>query len=85
MAWNLIVAKPAQKQAARFPAKDQAKIAAALSGMADDPFDGDVLKLEGEGDRWRRRVGNYRIFFTLDQPAKTVEVSAIVRRSSTTY
>ena len=85
MAWTLIVAMPAQKQAARFPAKDQAKIAAALSAMADDPFDGDVLKLEGEEDRWRRRVGNYRIFFTLDRPALTVAVSAIVRRSSTTY
>jgi mRNA-degrading endonuclease RelE of RelBE toxin-antitoxin system len=58
MAWTLIVAKAAQKQAARFPAKDQAKIAAALSAMTDDVFAGDTLKLEGEGDRWRRRVGN---------------------------
>jgi mRNA-degrading endonuclease RelE of RelBE toxin-antitoxin system len=53
--------------------------------MADDPFAGDVLKLEGEKDRWRRRVGNYRIFFTVDQAARTVAVSAIVRRTSTTY
>ena len=53
--------------------------------MADDPFDGDVLKLEGEEDRWRRRLGSYRMFFNLDRPALTVAVSAIVRRSSTTY
>jgi mRNA-degrading endonuclease RelE of RelBE toxin-antitoxin system len=85
MAWTLIVAKPAQKQAARFPAKDQAKIAAALRAMADDPFAGDVLKLEGEKDRCCRRVGNYRIFFAVDRPALMIAVSAIVRRTSTTY
>jgi mRNA-degrading endonuclease RelE of RelBE toxin-antitoxin system len=62
MAWTLIAAKPAQKQAASFPAEDLARIAAALIAMTDDVFAGDVLKLEGEGDRWRRRVGNYRIF-----------------------
>jgi mRNA-degrading endonuclease RelE of RelBE toxin-antitoxin system len=38
-----------------------------------------VLKLEGEGNRWRRRVGSYRIFFILDTTANTVAVSAIVR------
>ena len=54
MAWTLIVAKPAQKQAATFPAKDQARIAAALSAMTDNVFAGDVLKLEGDEDRWPR-------------------------------
>ena len=85
MAWTVIVAKPAQGQATRLPAKDQARIAAAVSAMADDPFAGDVLKLEGARGRWRRRVGSYRIFFTVDKSALTVAVSAIVRRTSTTY
>ena len=48
MAWTVIVAKPAQKQAAKFPAKDQGKIGDAIGSMADDPFGGDVLKLEGK-------------------------------------
>jgi hypothetical protein len=34
--------------------------------MAADPFSGDVIKLEGGANRWRRRVGNYRIFFAVD-------------------
>jgi mRNA-degrading endonuclease RelE of RelBE toxin-antitoxin system len=53
--------------------------------MAGDPFCGDVLKLEGESSRWRRRVGSYRIFFAVDITASTVAVSAIVRRTSSTY
>ncbi|MGI8741493.1 MAG: type II toxin-antitoxin system RelE family toxin [Bryobacteraceae bacterium] len=85
MTWTVNAAKPAQKQAARFPAKDQEKIGSAVLTTADDPFTGDVLKLAGEGNRWRRRVGSYRIFFTADTAQKTVNVNAIVRRASTTY
>ena len=66
MAWTVTVAKPAQKQVANFPVKDQKRIGAAVSAMAIDPFAGDILKLQGEGNRWRRRVGNYRIFFSID-------------------
>jgi mRNA-degrading endonuclease RelE of RelBE toxin-antitoxin system len=85
MPWTIILAKPVQKQAAGIPASDRAKIIAALRGMVVDPFAGDVLKLEGGERRWRRRVGSYRIFFTVDIGAKTVAVSAILRRTSSTY
>jgi mRNA-degrading endonuclease RelE of RelBE toxin-antitoxin system len=53
--------------------------------MTIDPFAGDVIKLEGSSHRYRRRVANYRIFFALDVKARTVEVSAIVRRTTTAY
>ena len=85
MAWTITVAKPAQKQVAKFPVKDQERIGVAVSAMADDPFAGDIVKLGGEGNRWRRRVGSYRIFFSVDSIEKTVDVTAIVRRTSTTY
>ena len=85
MTWNVVVAKAAQKRLAKFPAKDQDKLAAVLVAMEADPFSGDIIKLEGESDRWRRRVGSYRVFFAVDRAAKTVSVNAIVRRTSTTY
>jgi mRNA-degrading endonuclease RelE of RelBE toxin-antitoxin system len=52
--------------------------------MVADPFRGDVLKLEGDENRYRRRVGNYRIFFRVDRAARSAGISAIVRRTSTT-
>lgn len=85
MNWTVIVAAGASKNLARFPAKDQAKIAIALIDMGHDPFLGDVVKLEGEQQRWRRRVGSYRIFFAVDKVSRVVAVSAILRRTSTTY
>jgi mRNA-degrading endonuclease RelE of RelBE toxin-antitoxin system len=83
--WTVTVARPAQKSVAEFPVKYQDRIRAAVRAMADDPFSGDVIKLEGGGNRWRRRVGNYRIFLGVDAAARTVDVSAIARRTSTTY
>jgi len=53
--------------------------------MPADPFQGDIVKLEGEEDRYRRRVGSFRIFFRADKMNRTVAISAIVRRTSTTY
>ncbi len=85
MTWRVIVAESAQKSLARFPAKDREKIAAALLAMAGDPFSGDTLKLHGLQNRWRRRVGSYRIFFWVDTTMRIVAVSAIVRRTSKTY
>ena len=85
MTWTVVVAKAAQKQLRRIPAKDQDKIAAAIRTMAADPFHGDIVKLEGQESRYRRRVGNFRIFFQADRLSETVGISAILRRTSTTY
>lgn len=85
MSWTVLVANAAQKQLVSLPAKDQRRITAALLSMADDPFSGDILKLEGETSRWRRRVGNYRLFCTIDPIGRVVAVTAIARRTSTTY
>lgn len=85
MAWTVHVAKAAQKQLTKFPANDRQKIAAALRSLSADPFSGDIRKLEGADNRWRRRVGNYRIFFAVETASGTVAVSSIARRTSTTY
>src|ERR1035438_3117324 len=48
MTWTLAVARTAQKQLRRIPVRDRDKIAAAIRTMAIDPFEGDIIKLEGE-------------------------------------
>jgi mRNA-degrading endonuclease RelE of RelBE toxin-antitoxin system len=63
MNWNLLVTKSARKELARLPSRDQQRIAAALDEIATKPFSGDIKRLQPDG--WRRRVGNYRIFYDL--------------------
>jgi len=71
MTWTNVVAKAAQKQLRRIPARDRDKVTAAIQAMAADPFWGDVMKLEGDENRYRRRVGSFRIFFRIDRANRT--------------
>jgi len=85
MKWNLQVVGPAQKVLRRLPAKDQERVKAVLEAMQDDPFAGDIVRLKAQPTAWRRRVGNYRIFFDVYPENLLVVVVAISRRTSTTY
>ena len=53
--------------------------------MTRDPFAGDVLPLKNERAAFRRRVGDWRLFFDADPPNRTIEVTDIERRTTTTY
>jgi mRNA-degrading endonuclease RelE of RelBE toxin-antitoxin system len=83
MNWNLLVAKSARKELARLPSRDQQRIEAALDEIAANPFSGDIKRLQLDG--WRRRVGNYRIFYDLYVAELRIVVTAIKRRTSSTY
>ena len=53
--------------------------------MATDPFAGDMLPLKGQQNAFRRRVGDWRIFFDVNRELKRVDITAIERRTTTTY
>ena len=83
--WTVVLAGPARKALKRIPAHDRERIHEALAEMAEDPFRGDIKYLKGQKETLRRRVGDWRIFFRLVQEPKHILISAIVRRTSTTY
>jgi mRNA interferase RelE/StbE len=85
MTWSLQLAGPAQKEFRKLPSEDQARVRAALLAMQQDPFQGDIKRLQGHPTAWRRRVGNYRILYDLYFDQRMIVVAGILRRSSTTY
>ncbi|MBZ5551616.1 MAG: type II toxin-antitoxin system RelE/ParE family toxin [Acidobacteriia bacterium] len=85
MNWRLKIAQRAQKSLGKIPARDQERICAALESMGINPFMGDIARLKGEPNSWRRRVGNYRIFFDVDPVRRVIDIIEITRRTSTTY
>jgi len=56
-----------------------------LKAMEVDPFAGDVERLKHQPTAFRRRFGDWRIFFDADPARRLVEVRYIERRTSTTY
>lgn len=85
MNWQIAVAGHAGKQLNRFPAKDKDRIKRAIDEMEQDPFVGDIEKMIGQENAWRRRVGAYRIFYEVFINQKMIRIVAIRRRASNTY
>jgi mRNA interferase RelE/StbE len=85
VSWSVDLTKSAQKTLDKLAAPDRRRILAVLAQMQRDPFFGDVVRLAEQRTAYRRRVGNWRIFFDSDTDTHTVSVRAIERRTSTTY
>ena len=84
MEWTVVLAGPARKSLDKIPAGDRKRILAALGEMQQNPFQGDIRKLQGLPG-FRTRVGSWRILFELALERRHVVVNAIERRTSTTY
>ena len=84
MEWIVVLAGPAKKALKRVPTSDRTRILAALGEMQQNPFSGDIRKLQGLPG-FRRRVGNWRILFEVVPERGHVVIAAIERRTSTTY
>ena len=84
--WKVSTSKHAQKHLARAPRPERERLLRVLEEeMTRDPFAGDVVPLANEQATFRRRVGNFRIFFDVDRTLQRVEIADIKHRTTTTY
>jgi mRNA interferase RelE/StbE len=83
--WKLIFSNSARRNLRKLPLNDRRRIDRALDELALDPSQGDVLPLRNHPAEFRKRVGDYRVFFDLERDERLVRVHDIVRRTSTTY
>ena len=87
MTWVVNLSAAAEKDLRRLPRDRQARIERAIDEMEENPFAGDVKALKGPEwkGRYRKRVGPYRIIFTVDHSLTAVAISAVLIRSEQTY
>jgi mRNA-degrading endonuclease RelE of RelBE toxin-antitoxin system len=87
MIWAVELSAATEKDLKRLPCDRQARIKRAIDEMEENPFAGDVKPLKGPEwkGRYRKRVGPYRIIFTVDHKTKAAAISAILIRSGKTY
>jgi len=83
--WGLRVDPNIYKFLKKVPRHDAEAILKVIRLLPINPFVGDIQKMKGERDTWRRRIGSYRIFYKLKIPDRTVLVFRLERRTSTTY
>lgn len=85
MSWQLYIANQARKSLLRLPKDSADRLLSALDEIGEDPYIGDIKKVKGEVDTWRRRVGRYRITYEVLVGDKTIKVTTIEMKSDNTY
>jgi mRNA interferase RelE/StbE len=70
----------AQRQLDALPKQDKKRLDARLLALADNPRPHGVRKLQGKEERYRIRVGNYRVIYSIHDAALLVLVLEIVNR-----
>jgi mRNA interferase RelE/StbE len=77
--WRVELGRDAKKELARLPATVQKRVTRVLLSLEDEPFPAGCKKLKNR-DGWRVRVGDYRILYFADKPARQVIVGVIAHR-----
>lgn len=84
--WQLKIRDKVWKNVAEFPKKDQERIENVIeTEIGLNPYFGDINKIKGEENSWRRRIGAYRIFYEIIPREKIIYVFRVERRNSKTY
>jgi mRNA-degrading endonuclease RelE of RelBE toxin-antitoxin system len=83
--WVLQIDNTVYKFLDGIPRQDSKKILSVIQNLPYDPFRGDIQKMKGVGNIWRRRIGNYRIRYELISSEKIIYVFLAERRTSKTY
>mgnify|MGYP001612076835 CR=1 FL=1 len=83
--WELRIKNRVYKELAKLPLENRGQIIKVVDNLPHNPFAGDIEKIEGEENTWRRRVGAYRIFYEIVSQDRIIYVFRVERRTSSTY
>lgn len=72
--WELHIDPSVLKILKRIPRHDAEHILQVIRLLPTDPFFGDIQKMKGRNDTWRRRVGAYRVFYHIKATEKSILV-----------
>ncbi len=79
MSYAVYLKRSAEKELAGLPREVHQKIIKRLLTLKDNPRPPGAKKLWG-GERYRLRVGDYRVLYTIDDALQKIEVSAVGHR-----
>ena len=80
MRYTIVFKPSAVRELRDLPRDVQARVQAAIEALADDPFSGDVRKMAKHRNRWRLRVGNYRVIYEVNGHELVILIIAVGHR-----
>lgn len=77
--YKLEIKRSAQKEIRGLPAQEKRRIIAKIQSLADDPRGADSKKLSAQ-ERYRVRVGEYRILYEIHDQVLVVTIVRVAHR-----
>ena len=79
--YRVLIKPSAAKEFERLTSSIATRVASKIDALASTPRPQDVKKLEGNPVRWRVRVGDWRIIYSIDDARRIVDILYIRHRS----
>jgi mRNA interferase RelE/StbE len=79
-AYLVTFAASAKKELKDLPPDTIVRVLPRIRELAADPRPTGCKKLHGYKDRWRIRVGNYRVVYAIDDGRRCVDITRIAHR-----
>lgn len=83
--WGLEIDPSIFRELRKTPRVYAAAILKVIKLLPENPYFGDIQKMKGEENTWRRRISAYRIFYKIKVQEKVILVFRLERRTSKTY
>ncbi|MBC7121276.1 MAG: type II toxin-antitoxin system RelE/ParE family toxin [Candidatus Methanosuratus sp.] len=80
--FKVLVHRKARREIASLPDRERTRLLTVIKEMRSDPFVGDIKPLRPVKALFRRRIGDYRIVFTVNFEAEEVVVFDVGRREN---
>jgi mRNA interferase RelE/StbE len=78
--YSVNFARSAHKELEQLPGDVAGRILDKIEALADIPRPSGVIKLHGQKNLWRMRVGDYRVVYSIDDQTKKIDISVIRHR-----
>lgn len=80
MSYVVLLRPAAEREWRKLPPEIRSRINQAILTLEDNPRPHGVRKLSGYHNRWRLRVGSYRIIYQIDDATREIVVLRIAHR-----
>lgn len=78
--YQVIIQPSAKKQLRSLSLEVISRIQEKIDALANEPRPDGCLKLKGRNSRWRIRVGDYRVIYSIDDAAFTIYILTVAHR-----
>ena len=83
--YEIVFTSRASREFKQLTPATQERLAIAIDRLSDNPRQSGIIKLKGQGQIYRIRIGDWRVIYKIVDKDSLVFVGKVVRRSEDTY